>query len=93
MNEPGAVLPRFIRGDVVMDVALSMAAAWPGPSVDEPNPYYDLNLADRISRLTETQIGELEKQDDEVFSTMVSYASSLQFAPYFDARFIQSHGF
>jgi len=91
LNEPGAVLPRFIRGDVVMDLALSMAAKWPGPSVDDPNPYYDLNLADRMEKGALWQIGELERQDDEVFQESVSYAPSMQFAPFADARFIQSH--
>ena len=93
LNEPGAVLPRFIRGDVVMDMALAMAAKWPGPSVDQPNPYYDLNLADRIERRNEQMIGELERQDDETFENMVIYATSREFSPFFDAKFLQNHAF
>jgi hypothetical protein len=91
LNEPGAVLPRFIRGDLVMDMALLQAAQWPGESVDSPNPYYDLNLADRIRKSTEWQINELERQDEETYLSMVSYATNLQFSPFFDARYIQQH--
>jgi len=93
LDEPGALLPRFIRGDLVMDMALESAAKWPGPSVDDPNPYYDLNLADRIQKRNEYELGQLERQDDETFENMVAYARNLEFFPWWDARFMQDHAF
>lgn len=93
LNDPGAVLPRYIRGDLVMDMALTSAASWPGPSVDAPNPYYDLNLYDRLLKKCEYELGQLERQDEEVYQQMVSYATNLTFNPWFDAAFLQSHAF
>lgn len=93
LNEPGAVLPRYIRGDVVVDSALMIAAQWPGPDPDHPNVFFDLNLADRIKQRVEYEIGQLEKQDDSVYEDMVSYASSLPFAPFYDSKFLQNHAF
>ena len=90
-DELGAVIPRYIRQDVLLDMALAMAARWPGPSVDAPNPYYDLNLSDRIERKCEMMIGEMEKNDDNVYESMVGYAANMEFAPWFDARFLQKH--
>ncbi len=91
IDELGAVIPRYIRQDVLLDMALAMAARWPGPSVDSPNPYYDLNLSDRIERKCEMMIGEMEKNDDNTYESMVSYAANMEFAPWFDARFLQDH--
>jgi hypothetical protein len=91
IDELGAVIPRYIRQDVLLDMALAMAARWPGPSVDAPNPYYDLNLSDRIERKCEMMIGEMEKNDDNVYESMVGYAANMEFAPWFDARFLQKH--
>jgi hypothetical protein len=94
LDQPGAVVPAFIRGDVIMNGALEMAARWPGPSVDEPNPYYDLNLASQWHAINERDIGELERQDNETYESMTSYATNLAYAPFFyDAKFIQNHEF
>jgi len=92
IDELGAVIPRYIHQDVLLDMALAMAARWPGPSVDAPNPYYDLNLSDRIERKCEMMIGELEKVDDNTYESMVGYAQNMEFAPWFDSRFLQNHG-
>jgi hypothetical protein len=91
IDELGAVIPRYIRQDVLLDMALAMAARWPGPSVDAPNPYYDLNLSDRIERKCEMMIGELEKNDDNTMENMVSYATNMAFSPWWDAKFLQDH--
>lgn len=94
LDQPGAQLPYTIRGDLVMDMALHSASLWPGPSVDEPNPYFDRGLASDILKRCEFELGELERNDDELFSNMVSYAQQMQFAPWLNmlnASFLQQH--
>lgn len=93
LNESGATLPRFIRGDVIQDMALEKAARWPGPSIDAPNPYYDLNLAERLRLRNEQQLAILDRQDDDVYENMVAYQLSRSFAPFWDARYLQNHDF
>lgn len=91
LGDAGAQLPRYIRGDVLLEMALEKAALWPGPSVDEPNPYFSVGLAREHRARAERMVMELERQDDEVNSQDFDYASSLPLAPFPDARWLQSH--
>jgi len=45
LSDPGASLPRAIRGDVLLESALAQAARWPGAAADARNPYFNLALA------------------------------------------------
>lgn len=83
ISDPNVVLPRFIRGDLLLEYALAEAASWPGPSTDRPNPYYRLELHDRHLKKAEFMCMELERQDEEVFLADVYYqdAVGLPFAP------------
>ena len=95
ISAAGATIPPFIRGDVILEGALADAARWPGPSMDVKNPYFNPSLArDHESRFL-YMVGELERQDDEVFEQDISYqmfTAGLPWAPFpGDARFWQSH--
>lgn len=95
----GGTLPRYIRGDLLMEMALSQASRWPGTST-EPNPYFDLRLSRDLESRTELMIAELERQDDETFAQNLSYLN-MPYAPwpfgpgfpYMDGAWLQQHAF
>lgn len=95
LEDTGASLPRYIRGDVLLEMALAQAARWPGPSKDAPNPYFNLALAMQHDARGLKMVQELEVQDDEVYETDLSYFSpvGLPFAPlpWGDSRWMQAH--
>lgn len=88
-------LPYTIRGDVIVEGALRDVALWPGASKEQRNPYYNPVNANLHERTFERMVGELERQDDELFEQDVNYrafSDSSPWAPYpVDARFLQSH--
>ena len=95
LSDSGASLPRYIRGDVLLEMALAQAARWPGPSKDAPNPYFNLALAMQHEAQAETMLRDLDRTDDEVNEIDVMYVSisamPIASVPYGDARFLQSH--
>ncbi len=92
----GGVLPKYIRGDVLMEGALAQCAKWPGTN-DYPNPYFNLQLSQFHESSFRQQVFEMERQDDETAEQDVRYAnvSSMPWAvvPWMDAKFLQSHAF
>jgi len=95
LQDSGATLPRFLRGDVLLEMALAEAARWPGPSSDKPNPYFSIQLASMHDKRAEQMIIEMEKQDDNVFEDDVTYLqeSGWPSGPFMDAEWMQSHDF
>jgi hypothetical protein len=98
INDPNAAIPRYVRGDIILEGALWKCAEWPGPSRDNPNPYFNLALADRHKATFFRYIMDIERNDDEIDPDDVTYSSpglGLPFAtiPMLDARFIQTHAF
>lgn len=95
LQDPGAILPRMIRGDVVLEGALARCAEWPGPSVDKPNPYFNTALADRHSLRYERMLANLEMRDDAIYEQDLRWNNwqSLPFAviPMLDSRWLQAH--
>lgn len=95
LNDPNAVLPRYIRGDVLLEMALEDVCLWPGPSKDKPNPYYSLQNAAYHGGRARKFIEVLEVQDDNVWEQDLTYQyPSMAWAmatPLGDARFLQSH--
>lgn len=102
LEDAGATLPRYIRGDVLLEMALAEASKWPGTTIDvdkygrrvESNPYFNLNLAKMHETRSEFMINELERQDEEISIQNVSYDSitRLPWAPLpMDASFWQKH--
>jgi hypothetical protein len=95
LSDPGASLPRMIRGDVILEMALAQCARWPGPSKDAPNPYFNMQLAMSHDATAQRMLFDLERTDEEIVLNNLSYFSpnSLPFAtiPTGDARWLQSH--
>lgn len=94
LNDAGASLPRYIRGDVLLEGSLAECALWPGPSRERPNPYFNIQLSREHSSAFMRMLFELERQDDEVDPIDLQYAGpSMPYAPlpWIDARFMQSH--
>ena len=97
LSDPGASLPRYIRGDVLLEGALGQAARWPGAAKDQPNPYFNLALAMQHDQRFTKMIQDLARTDDEIFENDVMY-QSVSAMPYAsiawgDARFLQSHDY
>lgn len=95
LTDSGATLPRYIRGDVLLESALAQCARWPGPSRDEPNPYFNLALAMQHEQRSQAMIADLARTDDEIIENDVTYVSlsSMPYAaiPWGDSRWLQSH--
>ena len=95
LSEPGASLPRLIRGDVLLEGALADAARWPGPSKDSPNPYFNLALAMQHEARYEAMVNDMCRTDEEVFLSEVSYvslsAANIPAIAWGDSRWLQSH--
>jgi hypothetical protein len=94
LNDTGAILPRYIRGDLLMEMALAEAAKWPGPSEDKKNPYFNANLAKAHEGKAEYIIADLERQDEEISIMDIRYdtITRLPWAPLpMDASFWQKH--
>jgi hypothetical protein len=97
LNDTGAALPRYIRGDVLVEGALWQCAMWPGASPSAANPYFNLTLAKMHQDTFMKAVYELERQDDELNDQIVTYTSHLSLPwapfPFADSRFLQSHAF
>lgn len=95
LSDPGATLPRLIRGDILLELALADAARWPGPSKDAPNPYFNLPLAMQHESRGMAMLAEIVRTDDEQMENDVTYMSlssmNVLNVPWGDARWLQSH--
>jgi len=94
LSDPGAMLPRYIRGDVLLEGALAQAARWPGTKTD-PNPYFNLQLAMQHEAKYEKYVMQLETADDEIYESdmLVASVSQMPIAtfPLGDSRWLQAH--
>jgi hypothetical protein len=94
LSDPGAALPRYIRGDVLLQGALAQAARWPGTNT-VPNPYFNLQLAMQHDNTYEKYVMQMETQDDETYSSDLVVASVSQMPiatfPLGDSRWLQAH--
>ncbi len=91
LSDTSATLPRIIRGDVVVEGALADLCTWPGPDPDHKNPYYSqLNARDHEAKFL-NMVGELERQDDELFEQDLRYQTMTGAMFPSDAKFYQSH--
>lgn len=95
LSEAGASLPRLIRGDVLLEMALAQAARWPGASKDSPNPYFNLALAMQHDTRALAMVAQMARTDDEVFENEVTYTSlstmDIPAVAWGDSRWLQSH--
>lgn len=86
-------LPPFIanRGEVLLEMALSKAATYPG-TVDQPNPYYSLALSGMHNSRFENMMVDLERNDEEIGCTRVDYKDyPMARGPWFDGHWRASH--
>jgi hypothetical protein len=100
LDDSSATLPRYVRGDVLLELALMEAAIWPGDGIKK-NPYagewrmeyHRRKLYGDQRRGLVGMIPEMERQDNEIFQQDVAYAQNQNFAPYpfFDTDFMQNH--
>ena len=77
-------------GDVLRHGALAELALWPGTK-QLPNPYFDMQQHMMHRQIFEDGLKEIERDDQELAQTMISYHDNLPFAP-FDASWLQTHG-
>jgi hypothetical protein len=95
LEDTGATLPRYIRGDVLLAMALAECCRWPGTE-DKKNPMFSIPLASMYDKQAEDLITQLERQDDEIFENDAFYRmTQYPFAPYpiLDSNWLQSHEF
>lgn len=95
LDDTNVTIPRYIRGDVLLNMALEDVALWPGPSDDKKNPYFSPTTAAYHGAKAREQVILLEIQDDNVWQQDLSYQYPVMawaFAtPLGDSRFLQSH--
>mgnify|MGYP003335533049 CR=1 FL=1 len=95
LNDATGVLPRYIRGDVLLEMALEEVALWPGPSADKRNPYYSPQTAAYHRAKYEDMVNLLELQDNNVWQQDLQYQypamAWAMASPLGDAAFLQSH--
>ena len=95
LSDPGAQLPRLIRGDVLLEGALAQCARWPGPATDAKNPYFNLALAIQHETRFTAMIDQMARTDDEVFENQVTYmslsAANIPAIAWGDSKWLQSH--
>jgi hypothetical protein len=95
ISDPASTLPQYIRGDVLLAMALAECARWPGTE-DKKNPMFSIPLASMYDKQVDDLVSQLERQDDEIFENDTFYRmSQYPFAPYpiLDSRWLQSHEF
>lgn len=92
--DPAVTIPRSITADALLEGGLAKLARWPGPSVDEKNPYFQIALAEAHENRFNYFCERLEQKDDNIYPTDVSYYRQF---PYYEttwraADWIQRHG-
>lgn len=85
-------LPNFIarRGDVLLEMALTNLALWPG-TANQPNPYRDLAASNMHRQNSERMIYELEKKDDDTAIKNLTYQGLPFMGPWQDGSWLQTH--
>ncbi len=87
-------LPPFVanRGEVLLEMALAACARYPGPDLDHPNPYFNLNLAQMHDARCEVLLNDMERNDNEIGDIMVNYQEmELAAAPWNTGSWRQRH--
>jgi len=94
LEDSGATLPRYIRGDLILEMALADAARWPGVE-GKVNTYHNLRLAEFHDARAEKMLQRMELQDDNVYVDDVQYQQAINMPyaplPWIDANWMQDH--
>jgi|WetSurMetagenome_2_1015567.scaffolds.fasta_scaffold06646_2 hypothetical protein len=84
--------PIASRGEVLIEMALESCARYPGPDAATPNPYFNLALAGQHATKAQMLINDLERNDEEVNLTGVSYQGlPMVGIPFLDGSWKQTH--
>lgn len=85
-------LPEFIarRGDVLLEMALTNLALWPG-TANQPNPYRDVATSNIHRTNAERLIYELETKDDSTAIKNLVYQGMPFMGPWQDGSWLQTH--
>ncbi len=86
LTDLGAQLPRFVRGDLLMELVLADIASWKNPD----NGYYDLKLAGWHTSRAETMLLDMMRADQSRESTDLSYHDWNEL-PVYDGDFMVNH--
>lgn len=91
--DPAVVIPRSITADALLEGGLGKMARWPGPSIEEKSPYFQIALAEAHENRFNMFCERLEQKDDNIYPSDVSYYRQF---PYYEttwrsADWIQSH--
>lgn len=87
-------LPPFVanRGEIILEMAMASCARWPGADAANPNIYYDLRLASMHDSRAETMLNVLERNDEEVGLSNITYEQyPMSPAPWDTGSWQQSH--
>ena len=86
LNDPGAVLHRFIPTDLVLEKALAAAARWKS----EGNGYYDLKLSALHESRYQMMLVDVVREDEARESLMLTYDSWSRL-PAYDSEYLAGH--
>jgi hypothetical protein len=94
LTDAAPQLPPFIanRGEVLLEMALASCARYPGATIEAPNPYFNLKLAQMHDERVERMLNELERNDEEVGVSNITYETYPLFpSPWDTGSWKQSH--
>lgn len=86
LTDVGAALPRFVRGDLLMEMVLADIASWKNPD----NGYFDLKLAGWHTVRAEAMLLDMMRADQSRESTDLTYHDWNEL-PVYDGDFMVSH--
>lgn len=91
-DAPSLPPPIADRGEVILEMALASCARYPGADAEHPNVYFNLALAGFHETKSLQMIYDLERNDQEVNQTGVSYQIYPFYpAPWLDGSWQASH--
>lgn len=79
------------RGELILELALEKCATFPGPSIDMPNPYFNLQLANYHRERADQMLVEFENNDQNIGISNITYNDFPYAGPWADGRWQQSH--
>ena len=89
LTDTGAILPRYIRGDVLLHGGLAQCARWPGADNDHKNPYYQQGLSEYHTSQYLSLLGDLMLTDNGVAEYEVYFQKRQMTYP--GGAWLQSH--
>lgn len=93
LNAQNPTLPPPVasRGELLLEMALEKCATFPGASIDSPNPYFNLQLANYHRERYEQMMIDFETNDQNIGVSNITYDDFPFAGPWADGRWMQSH--